>query len=125
MFGDVVLVPARSENDQFFFRLPVFVFVETAAGVHGAEPLIFWNRSLTADSSQVFEGRRHQAVADVADQLDSIVDDLAGLEDRLQLCFVLVNGFSLRVETGGGQQRTCVIVQVGGQNFNIFSSSGA
>jgi len=35
--------------------------------------------------SKVFQGRGHQAVGDISDQLDGIVDDLFGVVDALKL----------------------------------------
>ena len=89
------------------------------------EPLILVNRSLMADSSpKFFQRGRHQAVADVADKLDGIINDLPCLEDRL----VKLSGFcpgSLGSHSGTGgrwQQRAGIIMlQVGGQA--LLSSS--
>ena len=42
--------------------------------------------------SEVFQGRGHQAMTDIPDQLDGIINDLAGLEYGLELGgFILVH----------------------------------
>ena len=54
-------------------------------------------------------------MADVADKLDGIVDDLAGLEYGLKLgALVLVYEVFVEVQAGGGQQGAGIVVEIGG-----------
>jgi len=60
-------------------------------------------------------------MADIPDQLDGIINDLAGLEDGLELGgFVLVHEVLIQVKAGGGEQGTGIIMQIGGQPLPFF-----
>lgn len=60
-------------------------------------------------------------MADVADKLDGIIDDLSGLEYGLELCaLILVHQVFIQIQAGGGKQWSCVIMQVGGQALAFF-----
>lgn len=60
-------------------------------------------------------------MTDVADQLYGIIDDLAGLEDGLELGgLVLVYEILVEIKPCGGEEWTGVIVQVGGESLPFF-----
>ena len=60
-------------------------------------------------------------MADVANELDGVVDDLAGLEDRLQLgALVLVHEVFVEVQAGGGQEWSGIVVEIGGESLAFF-----
>ena len=53
-------------------------------------------------------------MADIADKLYRVVDDLPGLEDGLELRgFVHIHQVLIQVKAGGCQQWPSVVVQVG------------
>ena len=105
------------EDDQLVFGLePFAVVMEAGTGVHtaGAADLL----------EQVIYGRfepkilqrwRHQGMADIADKLDGIVDDLLGIVDALELSlFIQVHEILVEVEAGCGEERAGIVVEVGG-----------
>ena len=60
-------------------------------------------------------------MADVPYELDGIINDLAGLEDGLQLgSFILVDQVFIQVEAGCGKERAGIIVEVGCQSLALF-----
>jgi hypothetical protein len=63
--------------------------------------------------TKVLEGRGHQAVRDVPDQLDGIIYNLLGIVDALQLGRdILVNQVVIQVKTGCSQQWAGVIMKI-------------
>ena len=75
------------EDMQFLFQfqaLAVIMKTYTRVQVPAAVDLLK-QVAEGAFQSEVFQRRRHHAVADVADQLDGIIDNLFGAEDGLQL----------------------------------------
>ena len=93
------------EYDQFLFHFhAVLVIVEAAAGIDGAGAIDLLENVVDGRlESKILQGRGHQAVADVADQLDGVVYDLPGLKNRLELGgFILINKVLIEVQTGGG-----------------------
>ena len=96
------------ENNQFFFGFqPFFILMKTAAGIDGPGTTDFLKKVINSRlQAKILKRWRHQAMADIADQLDGIIDDLPGLEDGLKLRgFVLVHQVLVQVQTGGGEQR--------------------
>ncbi len=60
-------------------------------------------------------------MTDISDQLNGVIDDLAGLEDRLKLGgFIHIHQVLVQVKPCGGQQGTSIIMQVGGQALPFF-----
>ncbi len=60
-------------------------------------------------------------MGNIPDQLDGIVDDLFGVVDALELGIdILVNEVFVQVQSGGGEERTGIIVQVGGDALPFF-----
>jgi len=60
-------------------------------------------------------------VRDIPDKLDGIVDDLFGAVDALELgVFIEIDHVLVEVETGGGEQRAGIVVQVGGDPGPFF-----
>lgn len=107
-----------TEDHQLFFSFePVLVFMKTAAGINAAGTTDLLEQVIHGRlQPEILQGRRHQAMADITDELDGIINDLAGLEDRLQLGgLILVHQILIQIQTGCGQQGTGIIVQVGSQ----------
>lgn len=105
-----------AEEDQLIFGLePFAVVVKAAAGVDAARAAYFLEQVVDSRfETEVFEGRRHQAVRDIADELDGIVDDLLGVVDALQLGgLVEVDQVFVEIEPCRGEQGPCIVVQVG------------
>ena len=117
MFKDVINeFLDYAKDDEFLFGVHAFaVIVEAAAGVHAAGAADFLEEVVYgAFQAEIFERRRHQAVRDIADKLDGIVDNLFGVVDALQLAgFVEVHQVFVQVEAGGSQEGAGVVVQVG------------
>ena len=60
-------------------------------------------------------------MADVADELNRIIQYLAGLKDRLELgSLVLVYQVLVQIKAGSGQQRAGIIMKIGCQTLAIF-----
>lgn len=60
-------------------------------------------------------------MADIPDELDGVVDDLAGLENGLQLGgLILVNKVFIEIEAGGGEQGAGIIMEVGRKPLSFF-----
>ena len=60
-------------------------------------------------------------MADIADKLDGLVNDLAGLENGLELGgLILVHQVLIQVEAGRCQKRTGIIVQVSREALPFF-----
>jgi len=60
-------------------------------------------------------------VADIADELDGVVEDLAGLVDGLKLGgLILVDQVFVKIKSGGSQQGAGVVVEVGGQALALL-----
>lgn len=58
--------------------------MEAAAGVDGAGSVDLLENIIDGRfESEIFQGRGHQTMTDVANQLNGIIDDLTGLKDRL------------------------------------------
>ena len=97
------------ENDQFTFSLQAFaVVVKPGAGIHAAGAADLLEQVVHGRfQPEILEGGGHQAVGDVPDQLDGIVDDLFGIVDALELgLFVEVHKIFIEVEAGRGEQGT-------------------
>lgn len=75
------------EYDQLGLRLqPFAVIMEPGAGIHAAGTADLLEQVIDGGfQPEILQGRRHQAVRDIADELDRIVDDLLGVVDALQL----------------------------------------
>ena len=111
------------EDDQLILGLQAFpVVVETGAGIHAAGAADLLEQVIDRRfQPEVFEGGGHQAMGNVSDELDGIVDDLLGIVDALQLgCLVQVDQVLIEVEPGGGQQGAGVIVEVGCDPLAFF-----
>ncbi len=76
------------ENYQFIFCFQPFpVIMETTAGIHASRTTDLLKKVIDRRlQTKIFQGGRHQAVGNVADQLDGIINDLFGIVDTLQLC---------------------------------------
>ena len=60
-------------------------------------------------------------MADITDQLNRIVDDLSGLEDRLELgSFIHIHQVFVEIKAGGSEQGTSVIMQVSGKSLSFL-----
>ena len=60
-------------------------------------------------------------MADVAHQLNGVVQNLPGLENTLELRhLVLVHQVFIQVKPGSGQQWACIVVKVGGNALALF-----
>ncbi len=101
---------------------PFPVIVKTGAGIHAAGTADFLEKVIYGRfQPEILQGRRHQAVRDIPDQLDGIVDDLFGIVDALELgLFVQVHKILIQVKAGGGQQRAGIVVQVGCNALAFF-----
>lgn len=63
---------------------------------------------------EILQGGWHQAMGDVPDELDGIVDDLFGVVNALQLgADILLEEVLVQVETRRGQQGPGIIVEIG------------
>lgn len=112
-----------AEDDEFLFGLdPVLVIMKTGAGIYGSAPADLLEKVVDRRfQSEILEGGWHQAVADVADELDGIIDDLACLEYALELRgLVLVHEVFIEIEPGGGEEGTGIIMEVGGQSLSFL-----
>lgn len=113
----------HAEDEQFLFRSQsVPVIVEPAAGVDGAGAGYFLEEVIYGGfQTKVLQGRRHQAMGDIPDELDGIVNDLLGVIDALQLGIdILVYEVFVEVEAGGGEEGAGVIVEVSGDALAFF-----
>src|SRR5258706_7016516 len=60
-------------------------------------------------------------MTDIADELDSIVDDLSCLEDRLQLgCLTLVDKVLVEIKAGGSKKGTGIVMEVSRETLAFF-----
>lgn len=60
-------------------------------------------------------------MADIADKLDGIVDNLFGVIDTLELgCFIEVNEVFVEIETGGGQEGSGVVMKICSDTLAFF-----
>src|SRR5687767_15009201 len=98
------------------------VIVEAATGVHAAGAGDLLEKVVHCRfQAKVFEGGGHQAVGDVADQLDGIVNNLFGVVDALQLgAFIKVYHVFVEVEPGGGKEGAGVVVQICGNTLSFL-----
>ena len=113
----------HAEDDEFVFRFHAFaVVVEAGARVHAAGAADFLEQVVDGRfQSEILEGGGHEAVGDIADQLDGVVDDLFGVVDALELgCAVEIYEVVVEVEAGGGEEGAGVVVQVGGDALAFF-----
>ena len=111
------------ENNEFIFRLKSFpIVVESGAGVHAAGAADLLEQVIDCRlEPKIFEGGGHQGVADIADELDGVIDDLFGVIDALQLGgFVEVDEVLVEVKAGGGKEGAGVVVEVGGDALAFF-----
>lgn len=104
------------EYNKFIFRLePFSVVMEPGAGVHAAGAADFLKQVVYRGfQPEVFEGRGHEGVTDIAYQLDRVVNDLFGVINALKLGgFVEVDEVFIQVQAGGGKEGAGVVVEVG------------
>ena len=105
------------EDDQLILGLQPFPIVMKArAGVHAARSTDLLEQVIYGRfEPKVFERRRHQGMADIADELDSIVDDLLGVVDALQLGGLIeIDEVLIEVQPGCSQEGACIVVEIGG-----------
>ena len=103
----------HAENDQFVFGLePFAVIVKTGAGIHAAGSADLLEQIVHGGlETEILQGRRHQAMRDIPDQLDGVVDDLLGIIDALELClFVEVYKILIEVEARRSEQGAGIVV---------------
>ena len=111
------------ENDQFVFCFQSFaVIVKTRAGIHAAGSADFLEQVVDGGlETEILQRRRHQAMRDIADQLDGIVDDLLGIVNALELrLFVQVDEVLVQVQACRGEERTGIVVQVSRNALAFF-----
>ena len=111
------------EDDEFGFCLEAFpVVVEAGAGVHAAGAADLLEEVIDGRfQPEIFQGGRHEAMGDIADQLDGIVDNLLGIVDALELGgFIQVDQVLIEVEAGGSQKGACIVVEVGCNTLAFF-----
>src|ERR1700754_1192985 len=88
------------EDDQLVLGLKSFpVVVKAGAGIHAAGAADLLEKIIYSRfEPKVLEGWRHQAVGDIADQLDGIIDDRFGIVDTLQLgCLIQVDQVLIQI----------------------------
>ncbi len=73
--------------------------MKTGAGIHAPRTADLLKEIVHGRfQPKILEGRGHQAVRDITDQLDRIIDDRFGIVDALQLgCFVQVDQVLIQV----------------------------
>jgi len=111
------------EDNEFIFSLKSFpIVVESGAGVHAAGSAYLLEQVIYGGlEAKVLERGGHQGVADVADELDGIVDDLFGVVDALQLGgLVEVDEVLVEVQPGGCEEGTRVVVEIGCDPLAFF-----
>src|SRR5688572_28742322 len=111
------------EDDEFFFGFqPVLIIMKSTAGVNSATTADFLEQVIDGRlQPEIFQRGRHKAMAYVTDKLDSIINNLPGLEDALKLgYFILVYKVFIQVKAGSGQQGAGIIVEVGGKPLAFF-----
>ena len=111
------------ENDQFVFCFEAFaVIVKPGAGIHASGTADLLEEVIYRGfQTEILQGWGHQAVGDIPDQLDGIVDDLLGIVDALELgLFVQVYEILVEVEPGRGEQGAGIVVQVGSDALAFF-----
>ena len=111
------------EDDELVFGLEPFpVIVKTGAGVHAAGAADLLEQIIYCGfETKVLERWRHQRMADIANELDGVVDDLFGVVDALQLGgFVEVDEVFVEVQAGCGEEGAGVVVEVGGDPLAFF-----
>ena len=63
--------------------------------------------------TKILQGRGHQAVRNISDQLDGIIDDLLGIINTLQLSGLIeIHQVLVQIQTRRRQQRTGIIVEI-------------
>lgn len=105
------------EQDQFVLRFHTGpVVMKPTAGIHTAGAADLLEKVIHRTfQPKILEGGGHEAVRDVPDQLNGIVDDLFGVIDALELGrFVEVNQVFVQVQAGSCQQGTGIVMEVGG-----------
>ena len=113
----------HAEDDQFLVGVQaIAVIMKTATGVHAARTADLLEEVVDGRfQSEIFQRRRHEAMRDIADQLDGIIDDLFGIVDTLQLRgLVEVHQVFVEVQAGGGQQGACIVVEIGSDALAFF-----
>src|SRR6185295_12352875 len=75
------------ENNELVFGLKPFpVVMKAGTGIHATRSADLLEKIIYCRfKSEIFQRGWHQAMGDVADQLDGIVDDLFGIIDTLKL----------------------------------------
>src|SRR5690242_13819174 len=84
----------HSENDQFLIGMqPFAIIVKAATGVHAARTAYFLKQIVHCRfESEIFKGRGHQAMRNISNKLNGIVDNLFGVVNALKLGgFIEVN----------------------------------
>jgi hypothetical protein len=113
----------NAEDNEFLFWFQSgAVVVKAGAGIDGAGTANLLEKIVNSRfQAKVFKGWRHQAVGDISNELDGIVDDLFGVIDGLQLgIHILVDQVFIEVEAGCGEEGTCVVVKVCGYTLPFF-----
>lgn len=111
------------EDDQLVLRLqPLPVIMEPRTGIHAARTADLLEKIVDRRfQAKIFEGRGHQAVGDIPDQLDSIVDNLFGIVDALKLgSLVKVHEILVQIKPRRGEQRARIVMQIGGDPLALL-----
>lgn len=96
--------------------------MEAGAGVKTAAATDFLEKVIGSTfQSEIFQGGGHEAVADIPDQEDGIIDDLLGAVDALELLgLILVDQIFVQVEAGSSQQGAGIIMKIGSNSVSFF-----
>ena len=112
-----------TENKQLLFRLqPLFIIMKTLACIYRSAAAYFLEKIVDRwFQTKVLKRWRHQVVANITDELNSIINDLSCLENALKLVyFILVHQVLIQVQSGRSKQWTRVIMQVGSETLALF-----
>src|SRR6201999_3543706 len=95
------------------------VIVEAGTGIHASRTADLLEKVIDGGfQPEILEGGGHEAMRDIADELDGIIDDRLGIINTLQLGgLVEVDQVLVQVQTGGSQQWSRVVVQIGGDTL--------
>ncbi len=111
------------EDDELVFGLEAFaIVVKPGTGVHapGAADLleqIIYGRF----EAKVLKRGGHQRMTDIADELDSVVDDLLGVVDALQLGgLVEVDEVFVEIQASGREEGAGIIVEISRDALAFF-----
>jgi hypothetical protein len=112
-----------SEYDEFSLGLkPLPVVMKAGSGIHAARTADLLKKVIDRGfKPEILKGGRHEAMRDVADQLDGIVDDLLCIVDALELGgLIQVDKVFIEVKPCGGKQGTRIIMQIGCYSLSFF-----